>query len=202
MRKQTRPAEPEIFINNSEKWNQQWVELLNRNQQASFSWYKADGKSAREWALPVLREMNQGHCCFCDGYPLEGMSNEPIEHFQPKSKFPYFAFTWSNLYYCCEKCQSSKADKWDDLLIRPDDVNYEFSRYFEFDLTTGEILPKGTATEQVKKAAETTIKIYGLNQFGRPGRRRNSILEWQKQNDERKIDKWAYRDFLELNPTS
>ena len=120
MRGFVRTAVPEVLLLKGDRWAQQWVARRERNPNATFTWYQHENKSAREWLLPLLRDMTDGHCSFCDSFPLEGQSNEPIEHFRPKSNFPCLAFEWGNLYYCCEKCQTSKQEEWSEELLAPD----------------------------------------------------------------------------------
>jgi len=198
MRRQTRPPKPEILEQHGERWSRQWAELRAKNPNARFQWYQAEGQTARDWCLPALKEMTQGHCAFCDAFPLEDRSKEPIEHFKPKSEPRFYAdaFAWDNLYYCCERCQGSKGERWDDGLLRPDAADYSFERYFVFDYTTGEMKANPCANPADQARAKITIRIYGLDT---PQRRRCRSLElrqWQR-SDERVLDDWAYRDFLD-----
>ncbi len=203
MRKQVRPAAPAKLAENAERWNKQWTDLRTRNASAKFSWYQLDGKNAREWILPELRAMNQGHCSFCDAFPLEDRSSEPIEHFRPKTdvRFTMLAFAWENLYYCCELCQKSKREQWDEALLSPDEATYRFDRYFIFDFTTGEIRPNPRATPQDRHAAATTITLYGLNHPARRRYRRVALDNWIGAANKR-IDEFSYRDFVELATTT
>ncbi len=197
MKKFNRSAEPAICTEHSEAWNAQWVARLKANSGAVFSWYHIDKKSAREHMLPALRAQSLGHCSFCDAFPVEGVSNETIEHFRPKSKFPEQAYSWANLYYCCDACQNAKREQWDDQLLHADAADYEFSRYFDFDFTTGAIRPNPLATEAEQQRAAVTVKLYGLDL---PSRRRNRLDEARRYDRSKPgelLDElWAYRDFL------
>ncbi len=203
MRKQVRPAAPPKLAENGEKWNRQWADRRVLDPSAKFSWYKVDGKNAREWILPSLRAMNQGHCSFCDVYPLVDRSAEPIEHFRPKTdvRFTMLAFAWENLYYCCELCQKSKREQWDEALLAPDEATYRFERYFIFDFTTGAIQPNPRATPQDRHAAATTISLYGLDLSARRRYRRVALGNWIGSTNNR-IDEVSYRDFVELATTT
>lgn len=197
MKKQTRPSEPEVLQQNAAKWNAAWASLRARNPSASFTWYKVEGKSAREWILPTLREMNDAHCSFCDAFPLEATTNEPIEHFKPKSnpRFHNEAFSWTNLYYSCVFCQSQKGEHWNDLLLAPDSAEYHFHHYFIFDFTTGGIAPNPTASIVMQERARITIEMYGLDLDPRRRMRREEARKWSRSTDQ-EIEKWAYRDFV------
>lgn len=198
MRKQTRPPVPNVLQEHGERWTRQWSELRAKNPNAAFQWYKADGKTARAWCLPVLKQMTQGHCAFCDVFPLDDRSKEPIEHFKPKSdpRFWAEAYAWENLYYCCDRCQNTKGEQWDDGLLRPDALDYSFDRYFLFDYTTGQIKANCLASPADQARAEVTIRLYGLDIEERRRSRCLELRRWQR-SDERIFDDWAYRDFLD-----
>ena len=197
MRKFSRSAEPEICTTHSAKWNDRWATLCRENSKAKFSWYVAEGKTAREHLLPPLRKQTQEHCSFCDAFPVEGISNETIEHFRPKSRFYDQAYTWSNLYYCCDACQNAKREQWDDQLLHADAAEYFFSKYFEYDFTTGEIRPNPLANPEDQQRAAVTVRLYGLDSAARRRNRLNELLQYTKcEPDAIANEKWAYRDFL------
>ncbi len=197
MRPANRPAEPEILKLKGAAWNQQWSERRRANAVAPFSWYAHDKKSAREWILDDLRAMTGGHCSFCDAFPIQDTSLEPIEHFRPKhdERFHHLAFAWSNLYYCCDRCQGHKRGQWEDGLLAPDETGYAFEDYFEFDVGTGEIHPNRFAPEERRSRAAITIRVFGLNLGGRPGMRRRALYRWLHATL-RVLDDEPYRDFL------
>lgn len=198
MRNQSRPVEPDMLKEKAAEWNERWKAKRSDNPKASFSWPQYKNRSCRDWILPVLREMNQGHCSFCDGFPLEGSSKEPIEHFRPKSnpEFLNLAFTWSNLYYCCEACQSEKGERWDERLLAPDAFGYDFYRYFFFDFISGEMLPNPLAAPDDQERASTTIDLYGLNEPSRVRMRKYWERLWQKSGS-KNIDDFGHRNFIE-----
>lgn len=78
--------------------------------------------------LPLLKAQTGGCCSFCDKRPVE---QESIEHNKPKSRFPADAYAWTNLFYCCAKCQGRKREKWHALLLKPDETGYRFEDYFK-----------------------------------------------------------------------
>lgn len=198
MKKQTRPAEPEVLSKHASQWNEQWSSLKATNPTAKFNWYQVNGRSARDWVLPELRKMNESHCSFCDSFPLEASSNEPVEHFRPKSDARFYdqAYSWTNLYYSCEFCQRAKGEKWSDLLLAPDADDYAFSEYFMFDFTTGAISPTPGISPDKKERAQTTIDLYGLDREPRRRFRLMVARNWLKSTDQ-EIDSWAYRNFVQ-----
>ena len=44
-----------------------------------------------------------------------------VEHYRPKSKYGWLAFSWDNLLWCCKKCTDIKDDKFDINNVK---VNY------------------------------------------------------------------------------
>ena len=198
MRKFRRLTEPDVLTENSERWNRQWVELRESNSSAKFNWYQHEGKSARDWIIDDLFGLTDGHCSFCDRFTVEP---ESIEHFKPKSKpeFANLAYSWSNLYFCCGGCQNHKKEKWDERLLRPDDENYSFLKYFNFDFGSGKIFPNPCSSVEDQQRAEVTIEIYGLDSEKRRRFRKTEFRRWSKSTStEREIDDFAYRDFLEI----
>ena len=198
MRKQKRPDAPKVWIDNQEKWKRQWLALRSKNPSAKFEWYTVGNQKANEIALPTLMSMTQYHCAFCDAYPVRGVANDTIEHFRPKGdgRFTSEAYTWENLYYCCNYCQSAKLNQWNDGLLRPDADDYLHQTYFEFDFFTGQIKPNPVAKAEDQYRAEVTIRIYGLDHRQRRDNRKRELLLRQRAGD-MPIDDFAYRDFLE-----
>jgi uncharacterized protein (TIGR02646 family) len=190
---------PAVWAENEARWNGQWVELLARNRAASFSWYRHEGRTTHDIALPTLKAQTGEHCSFCDGFPIEGISLDTIEHFRPKchGRFPERAYTWGNLYYCCSCCQKEKREKWDENLIAPDAPGHTFNRYFEFDFTTGELRASTNADDADRRRAQTTIDMYGLDTPKRRLLRKLALKKWtESDRHTRALDEHAYRDYL------
>lgn len=187
----------------SERWSREWAELREQNPSANFQWRKVEGQSIRELLLPLLKEMTQEHCAFCDYFRFDTVSSETVEHFKPKSRSEFYnqAYAWENLYYCCGRCQSAKGEKWDDRLLRPDDSEYRFETYFQRDYTTGEIHPNVVASAEIQERARATIELYGLNRSALSRDRKTKLREWQRSNSqhEHELNNWSFRDFLECD---
>lgn len=45
---------------------------------------------------------------------MDDVSYGAVEHIRPKSVFPNLAATWSNLGYCCSRCNTNKGAYWVD----------------------------------------------------------------------------------------
>lgn len=48
------------------------------------------------------------YCCMPDG--LKGEETYGVDHYRPEKWFPELRFTWSNLFYACNRCNSLKRD--------------------------------------------------------------------------------------------
>jgi len=113
----TRRKTPQVLKNNTQRWTSLFI------NGAPFTWH---GK--QKILLTELKLMSQNHCAFCDDllYPVVGEIGE-IEHFRPKENYKYLAFAWANLYPICRRCNGTKNDRFDKLLLRPDEIGYKFT---------------------------------------------------------------------------
>jgi uncharacterized protein (TIGR02646 family) len=194
VRKQDRLEEPAVLRDGAVKWAEAWVK--NHSKGKSWRWPIKDGTPVNQPILAVLKEQSARHCSFCDGFPVDSLSVETIEHFYPKSVYPGRAFEWKNLFYCCTRCQAAKKERFDDALLKPDEAGYEFGRYFVCDYTTGRIEPNPASSSDEQQRALATIDLYQLNSASLPDERKRAVVFRSKMPDE-SIDDFAYRFFLE-----
>jgi len=162
-----------------------------------FTWPQWNNASIYQHLLPVLKEQTDAHCSFCDAYPVAGVSTETIEHFYPKTveEFEHRVLEWENLFYACNGCQNAKGSKFHPALLKPDDPEYSFTRYFRFDFEIGEILPLALEGTPDYERAKETIEHYGLNQCGRPRHRVNARRDFIRAN-RCELTGRPYRNFL------
>jgi uncharacterized protein (TIGR02646 family) len=176
-----RGPEPEALVERGEKWTERYRARLEAHaaekqayrhnpeiegppKKTRFRWPQYKKQPLNQYLGPRLSAMTAGHCSYCDGFPLGVMSTKTIDHFEPKERFPEHAFTWSNLYACCNACQDTKGTAYEDSLIAPDEVDYTFSTYFLFNYNTGEIEINGLASPDKQRRAKSTLGILGLNE--------------------------------------
>lgn len=196
MRRQSRTEAPEFLKSRWEPWGREWEENLGKAKPSNWNWRQVDGQKINHLLLPLLKAQAGDHCSFCDAHPVSPPSNETIEHFRPKSKFPLMAWHWENLYFACDFCQSRKGQQWEDGLLSPDSEAYVFGEFFWADATTGRIEVRPGISEEKERQAECTLRLYGLNEGGHPSsrlaaqERRSALPDWD-------IDRFPYRDFLE-----
>ena len=191
--------ELKLLNDNYVQWGEEWALVLkNQVKRSSDFIWRGIYKALRN----QLKELTKEHCSFCDDYPVARMSKETIEHYKPKSDFPLDAYDWINLFYCCDKCQSeaNKIPFVDSL--KPDLTSYNFSRYFYFDLGSGEI--KILENLEIENAdafnrASNFLKRYGINNNpariqARKGLYRDICNHLKnKENDDRVRDDFCFR---------
>ncbi len=156
-----RSDEPQYLKENKKEWTGKYCET---------SKFRSDYYGKKEPLLEELKEITQNHCAFCDDIlmPLSPAKGQ-IEHFKPKYKYKLLAYSWLNLFPICSFCNSAKGKQFNDLLLRPDATDFEFTDWFWLDNKTCEIKPNKRNSNW--KRAEITIKIYGFNKPDKINRR-------------------------------
>lgn len=183
---------PEFLRSNYKKWGKRYkAKRDDPAKSRDFIWATHEKQKVNVLLLPFLRRETNSHCSFCDGFPLE-TTGETIEHFRPKSVFPLLSYLWANLLYCCKYCNENKGENPERLLIKPNDINYSFEKYFLFDYDSGNVESNPALIEIDKLKAENTIRLYGLNEYNRPYRRKFYLKQFQKmQNPD--VEDFPYR---------
>lgn len=192
MRKLVRTASPDCLRADAPEWSDDYLAARKADPRHPFSWRSQ--RCYREIRRELAR-MTQEHCAFCDGQ-VGTESRETVEHFRPKSLFPALAYQWDNLFLCCDLCQSSKNERFNEGLLRPDDADYQFATYFVANFHTGAIEPSPAADEAARVRAQVTIELYALNV---PARKKARKREWERfsRDSAAHIDDYSYRYFLE-----
>jgi hypothetical protein len=98
------------------------------------------------------------------------------------------------LILCCGLCQA-KGDDFDELLLKPDDENYDFDDYFDIEWDTGWLVPNVLAPCENQRRAAVTIKLYRLNDNGKPDDR-VAELESCTSTNQPYIDSCSYRFYV------
>jgi uncharacterized protein (TIGR02646 family) len=127
--------------------------------------------------LPLLLKVTKEHCAFCDFYPLTPEINPvPLEHFEPKSTTPEKAYSWENLFPVCAGCTDKKRERFDENLLKPDDISYSFEAHFS---VTGEGWLECKQKQKTSRAF-ITIDIYKLNRGALVRERKKHIRDFPK----------------------
>jgi uncharacterized protein (TIGR02646 family) len=185
-----RAESPQWLDENWEKWGKQWEAKRNNPKLGNdFQWVQYKGQKVNQMLLSFLIAMTKHHCSYCDKRPI---GVETIDHFKPKADFPLEAYKWDNLFIACYDCQVSRWEKYQDMLLKPDEIDYEFDKYFFYDFELGELKPKGAEDSIEYLRADFTIKTFRLNERGLPEARKiisDNLTVFQNQD----IDKLPYR---------
>ncbi len=66
-----------------------------------------------------LKDIYNKKCAFCEQKIIECIDNnledcsQTIEHYRPKGKYYWLAFSWDNLLLCCYRCNQNKDNKFE-----------------------------------------------------------------------------------------
>lgn len=152
----------------------------NSNHTIKFQWPDVAKKPINQHLLTDLEAMTDHHCSYCDKYP-PFRGDDSIDHFKPKSwpEFYHEVCKWENLYFACKHCQDAKGNQYDEQLLRPDELGYNFSDYFVYDYSTHKLSPNPSKSPENQKRAQTTIDIFDLNHTSMTISRRYAFLLFQ-----------------------
>ncbi len=181
--------------------NNKWVHytklFLGRRKtgQGTFYWNKypnSSGTPISHFIIKELLDVSNYHCAYCEKFPLWS-SDETIDHFKPKSSYPLGAYQWANLFPACDNCQTCKLNKFSVELLKPDEINFNFNKYFMVDYTTFKILANPRAIKFDRKRANKTIEIFNLNEKAHLISRRHQFQRYHGILENREINDFAYR---------
>jgi uncharacterized protein (TIGR02646 family) len=144
------------------KWTKSWVDSTSTSRWAP--------DRVRLAIVEATKLDTDSHCSYCDRW-----SEHPstIDHFKPKARdqFPQLVLSWENLYLCCSSCQQRTA--FDPDVLRPDQEDYDFDRYFRWNPTNGHIEAR-VGIEELR--AQQTIDHFGWNDPMRPHNRKRQLV--------------------------
>lgn len=124
-----------------------------------------------------LSMLSHGKCYYCDQY-IESSAYGDVDHYRPKSKYWWLAYTWENLVFSCQLCNQmykkghfpvagrrangprSNLDDERPLLINPLDENPEDHIAYDSDGDEVSIISCGDSSG---RRVEVCLKYYGLN---------------------------------------
>ena len=169
-----------------------------RNPGFTFQWPIVGGKTLNQYLLPMLREQTVDHCSYCDGYPL-GKGDESIDHFLPKLSRTYYALVcqWENLYLACGHCQKSKGERVDPLVLRPDEPDYSFERYFSYDYIDQKIDINIIASPGDQQRARATHQFFDFDDTQLVTKRRHAYNRYSRDPNPL-LDDYNFRFIFDL----
>lgn len=192
MRPCTRGPEPEALARDGVALGRNYAARRRENPRYQFQWRRPLMLVVRD----ALARMTDEHCSYCDVYPIDAAGEESIDHFRPKGREEFYELVcaWTNLFLACSACNNAKRKQWDEALLRPDDPDFRFERYFEYRFESGRLEPATRASPEDQARARRTIEIFDLNRRGACANRRNTV-EWIQRISP---DVDAYRYLIEL----
>jgi len=164
MRRFDRLNAPQIIEDNWEDIGNTYTARRQANASYRYSWPQINGQRINHIAIPILSAQTEGHCSYCDKFPLL-RGDESIDHFKPKTDSLHYmdVCKWENLYLACKHCQDSKDTSFHDLLLRPDELHYSFQHFFSYNFTAHIIEPNPAASDEDQQRAAWTIEIFDFN---------------------------------------
>ena len=152
-----RGPEPDALQNIRERNTARWVNYYRDNQGTK--------PSDTNWRTfhKQLFEVFFGICGYC-----EEEDKGEVDHFRSKSRFPESVYEWSNWIFSCHTCNSLKREKWPSSGYVDPCAGSQSERpenYFQFDTTTGEMIPKdGLSVARCNKVWKM-IDDFHLNEY-------------------------------------
>ena len=106
----------------------------------------------------ALDELRVAYDCLCAYTTRELVQTGSVDHFRPKSKYPYLAYEWDNYRLARQAINARKGDSED--VIDPFIV---CEGWFILDMPSCLIKPGQGIAKEIRKAVNATINILGLN---------------------------------------
>ena len=190
MRACQRGQAPELLQKYGQAIGEEYAAKRRVNPAYRFQWPQREGQSLSVVTRAALAAMTDGRCAYCDGHPVDAMGESQIDHFRPKSREEFYELVcnWENLFLICFGCNKAKMGDWDEALLRPDEPEFTFSRYFSYRTDTGSLEPNAAATSADQHRATQTIKLLDLNRAGACTMRRNMVKLMLISSDEELAD--------------
>ena len=118
--------EPQILVENSVDWGQEYATALHNGHN------KPPERYRRKGIRDALKIETSRKCAYCESLS-EHVAYSHIEHILPKSRVPLLVCSWSNLTLACPVCNNNKDTYYDPAapLLNPyvDDPEGELSFY-------------------------------------------------------------------------
>jgi uncharacterized protein (TIGR02646 family) len=189
-----RPPCPDWLAEHCEDWGAEYAVRLAQDPAYRFSWKRWPGARVNHRLLPLLSEMTKEHCAYCDWFPMDTGTDPTIDHFRPKARYPEEAYVWENLYLACRHCQEKDDDDFDESLLRPDEIDYRYERFFIYNHADGTLAPNPAASSADQRRARITIDLLKLNSRGRPAARQRELQRF------RDLECGTRREWIALSP--
>lgn len=164
----TKTTKPRSLVEKADVWTKGLMEDYYRDGEI-------DPKKQNQYRKPDIKQAVKNEtkekCAYCES-KITHIYPGDIEHIIPKSVYPRLTFTWSNLTFCCYRCNNRKRDFLDRscMLLNPykDKTNTHLRAF-------GPMLMHINSS----KRGELTLRKLDLNQKEILNRRKEKIEELQ-----------------------
>jgi len=100
---------------------------------------KQDNKDYVYSGNSLVKSLNISTCPYCNRNTIYSIDNgtkrtSELDHFYPKSKYPFFALSFYNLIPSCKVCNKIKRDNDDKEYINPYDDRFDMNKNMKFGL--------------------------------------------------------------------
>lgn len=196
----TRGKGPPLLLKYAEEIAANYAKQREQNPAHQFKWPHREGQSLYKITFDALRVITGGHCAYCDGHPIDALGEDQVDHFKPKTRPEFYMLVgdWGNLFLACYACNKSKLAQWEDALLRPDDPEFSFERYFIYLSDSGKLDPNPRASDADRFRAERTIAIFDLNRAGACINRRNAIKLIREAKTQEELNDVGYHFLIPI----
>lgn len=148
---------------------------------------------------PDLRERFRDKCGYCErrcnrGEGPSGSRSPTVDHFRPLNQFPELAYEWTNWVFSCRRCnEDHKGDSWPPSgYVDPcaEEISERPERYFDYNHSTGEIIPRAGLPQVAQDKARSTAEDLGLNERDMRVSRIQWIERFRDELSQNDISEW------------
>lgn len=104
----------------------------------------------------ALIDASFGKCMYCETR-ITAAAFGHVEHIKPQSRYPAEAYEWSNLGFCCDKCNNKKRANFNEQYLYIDPYSEDPELFLQFE--GARLVPK----DKNNQRAHLTIEDVGLN---------------------------------------
>lgn len=132
--------------------------------------------------------MQHQKCCYCERRIDTFGTNQAVEHYRPRKKYPLLKFTWTNLLLACARCNGKKSDEFpkdgrQPILLDPSDQSTDPEDHIAFKVDPDNLtLVGGCVGKRGSRRGQCTINTIDLDATDHTGYRReyfqNILLIW------------------------